>query len=706
LNRTTSDLSAEVRSEAAFVDRFDVDVSLGKVVGSLTPTGVPRRGVDKEGVLEIDHGALRIRPLIEEGWGRSVLTYGPYARQNGLMFATFLLNGHNTSQSEVLPESMKSRLVRWLQGHGNGRRNLLQRSRQWVRYPRKGYLIRKVRTWRRMASGEVEPLDENLAVGWFAQAHPVDPNEGGNAFVMHAALGNNGELWVRSSSNLVAVDDGIQNVPMCYVTILRDAGAAYYVASVPDAHGAANYPLFRPCAIDTTASESMVFGGVHQSALGQIGFRVDTRVFGVQIEQIGSLANWFGTAHAADLLEGEGPIDARPAERGGHWSTPVGAFERHHDGVSTQHADAVAVLRPDSRSGLLHLLAAAPEGSGWVGLVWRFRDPAHHYRLEMSRHEVRLLLVLDGQATELARTTTTAIDPEQLNSIQLVDDGRTAHCIVNGQVVFPGRAALDHLWSDLGVGICATGTPGGRLISFEAHPSAIDFSRLVQLPAPWFETGEVTVIHDDFTGPHADLTSHATSTGGRPWHHEYGPGTISLTGDGSAAVEATIDRPNPGSTAYTVEWDDPSFVDLSVEITPPGTSVGQRQCGRGGLILWDDPDNFLTISMYLDDAYDGASIAIFSHLDGFEDIYDAVWSMVGKRIYWGVPHRLRVVSDGIHLMTFIDDEPVLYRAITDIYKDRHPLRINRVGLAVNWEWGDDTGTRFAGFTAKIRGSRP
>jgi hypothetical protein len=112
------------------------------------------------------------------------------------------------------------------------------------------------------------------------------------------------------------------------------------------------------------------------------------------------------------------------------------------------------------------------------------------------------------------------------------------------------------------------------------------------------------------------------------------------------------------------------------------------------------------VTMYLDDMYDGASIAIFSHLDGFEEIYDAVWSMVAQKIYWGRAHRLRVVFDGMGLLTYIDDEPVLYRAVTDIYKDRGPFAINRVGIAVNWEWGDDTGSEFRNFVARSRGVMP
>jgi hypothetical protein len=94
-------------------------------------------------------------------------------------------------------------------------------------------------------------------------------------------------------------------------------------------------------------------------------------------------------------------------------------------------------------------------------------------------------------------------------------------------------------------------------------------------------------------------------------------------------------------------------------------------------------------------------VSCFSCLDGFEDIYDAVWSNVGAGIRWGDSHRLRIAFDGMHLMALLDDEPVLYRALTDIYSDASRLLIRRVGLIANWEWGNDTGSTFHKFCARV-----
>lgn len=106
------------------------------------------------------------------------------------------------------------------------------------------------------------------------------------------------------------------------------------------------------------------------------------------------------------------------------------------------------------------------------------------------------------------------------------------------------------------------------------------------------------------------------------------------------------------------------------------------------------------IANWLDDVYDGASVSSFFHLNGFEELYDAVWSNVGNRIQWGVPHQFRAVFDGGRYIVFINDEPLLYRALTDIYPNIKPLHINRVGIVANWEWGDDTGSMFQHFIAR------
>ena len=67
----------------------------------------------------------------------------------------------------------------------------------------------------------------------------------------------------------------------------------------------------------------------------------------------------------------------------------------------------------------------------------------------------------------------------------------------------------------------------------------------------------------------------------------------------------------------------------------------------------------------------------------------------------GITYTLRVIFDGMNYTAFINDEPVLYRCLRDIYPRCRPLAINRIGIVANWEWGDDTGTVFTNFIAKV-----
>lgn len=697
----------EPRSTTGFVDMFGDDRRAGQVVDTSTADGVPRHVTDVERVISIDHGALRIRPMIEQGWGRAMVTYGPIERIPGTMLAVLVLNGHNTSQSEPLPDSFQSRVLQWALGHASAPRSLaIRRLGQWLRYPRKRYMVRKLRTWNHMARGGVDRLDENLAVGWFTSRRPGAPGSDGNAFVMHAALGDNGELWSHTEGALLPVATGIQNLPMCYVTILRAQGAAYYLGSLPRAHGAAPYPLVRPLGIDTGGSETTLYAGVHQAALGQIGFRVDTRVYGIQVSHVPEFAEWFGTACIADRMIGDGePAAGSTPDIGLPWIDADGAFVRTPAGLRSIRAGTCAVRSPTNRIGLVHVhVTPLADGTGSFGLLLRSASDGTHCRLELSPTSCRLLAVDADGPHALAEQHGRALTFDQTSRVQVVDDGTDIRVAIDGIEVFGGSVQLPDRLAGDGVGVFANGTGAARFERFEAHPAEIDLGKALRLAAPWQQDGDVTLIADDFGGAEgSDLDGRVTPVGGVAWTRSYGQGRI-VVAAGCAAVDASTERPNPGSTAYTVPWSRPDLVDVSVDVTPPGSGAGEHERGRGGLLLWDDELNFISISMYVDDGYDGASIAIFSHLDGFEDIYDAVWSMVSQKIYWGRTHRLRVVSDGMHVLVYIDDEPVLYRALSDIYVDREPMTINRVGIVVNWEWGDDTGTSFGNFSARARGS--
>jgi hypothetical protein len=180
-----------------------------------------------------------------------------------------------------------------------------------------------------------------------------------------------------------------------------------------------------------------------------------------------------------------------------------------------------------------------------------------------------------------------------------------------------------------------------------------------------------------------------------------GNGVIEVTGDGGARIRGSVEAPCPGRTAYCLDWAHPEFADLEVTITPPGTQRGQKEKSRAGFVLFQNRDNYFIVNVWLADGYQGASVSSFFKLGGFEDLYDAVWTNVGDRIYWGKPFRLRLCCDGERYLVYVNKEPVLYRAFRDVYADVERLRIRKVGLIANWEWGCDTGSKFEQFAACI-----
>lgn len=701
--------NAPLNVAAAFSDLFTDSQPRGAVIGRPSPAGILRQGVDVEGVISIDNHALRIEPLTKPGWGRAGLAYGPFARQNGLAFGVCMLNGHNTSQTGHLTQSVPRRLARW--ALGSETESLAQRLWRWSRNGHKRILLRQVRRWiwsNRLYRDEGLGLNENLAVGWFPQAVPSDPIAAGNGFIVHARGPENGELWARVGAQPQPVIRSLQNVPVTFVIILREQGAAYYAASLPNAHGLPAYPHLRPLAIDPFANDGQVYAGLHQSVLGQIGFRVDTRVYGAQVAQIAELATWFGAAHAADLLTGSGALDEAEAAAGGRWRTLGGSYARTTHGARATGTNNLAVLDPQAPSGLVHAIVHPSDARMSTSLVWRFQDEANFWRLHISATAVRLMVQQEGAWENIAADSAPPLVPAADNSVQIMDDGETFGVYMNGRLLFDTWFTDRRLQAASGVGLYNPEIGTAVYVRrFEAHPRHIPMPAAFQLPAAWTpdtrgasQEKQYVVVHDTFSGAAGDLSGHAAGEGNLVWQRDLGTGQIKLTGASAARVTASAWQPNPGRTIYTLPWRDADYADLAVTITPPGTARGQWENGRGGLTFWQDVDNYILISTWLDDTYAGASISSFFQLRGFEDIYDAVWTNVGDRIRWGEAYNLRVAFNGMRYIAYVNQEPVLYRALSDVYPTTARLQIRRVGIVANWEWGNDTGSTFHHFTAQ------
>ncbi|MDQ4130414.1 MAG: PIG-L family deacetylase, partial [Actinomycetota bacterium] len=659
-----------------FSDRFLDDRPPGQVIGSTTSSGERRGGVDAERRIGIDHGALRIQPLVQPGWGRAGIAYGPFERLPGLTLTASVLNGHNASRSDPRREGRRARLRRWA-------RELPQ-----VRLRRPEH-------------------DDNLAVGWFPQPAPADPLAGGNGMIMHSASTLNGELRAHAAGRQMRIHRGVQNLPIQYVVALRERGAIYYAASVAGASGLTGHPHMRPAGIDHLSAEPVLHAGVHQCIVGEVGYRADTRVPEIRVGMVPELERWYATAQAADRLRGSGPLAQSAAETGEVWEAS-GTLLRSSDGLRGGEDGGTALLRPSAPCGLVHAVVQTGSDGGRAGLVWRADEAGACWRVQVDDRKAELAIHEEGTSSVVASSQDWKLRPNHLHALQILDDGATFGVHLDGELLF-GRWLADPRGADArGVGITLGGATDIRVRDFEAHRRAVPIPPAIDLGPFWAERGTLPWIVEGFAGLPADLAGGRTQDGNREWRRVLGRGAIDRTGQGGARVRADRQHPNPGRTAYVVDWHDPTFADVEVEITPPGTARGQGENGRGGIVLWQDEDNYLIVNTWLDDLprHDGSAISAFYIAQGKEDMYDAVWSNVGRMVTWGARYRLRVACDGERFLTWLNGEPVLYRALVDIRRDAPRLALRAVGLTANWEWGDDTGSVFHRFTARAKGADP
>ena len=649
-------------------DWYPDPMAEGSVIGSVGPGGALRRGVDVENRVSADNGALRFEPLDRPGWGRQGVAYGPFPPEPGLAFAAHVLNGHHASQTYYFHEpSRRTRLRRWL---GEARRGRFRRPHHY----------------------------ENLAVGFFPEPVPSDPLKDAHAFVVHAATEDNGELWVASLGRPVRAVRGVLNVPFVFVIVLRhDGEAAYYTSSLPGTTGAAPYPALRPLGIGSILGGTpSVFGGIQQRILGEVGYRVATRVYGARVAVVPEWGNWYGSAAVADRLYGEGALVGTTAERGATWQElGASSLQRTPDGVrATGPEPSGASLSVGTSVGLLRALLR-PTADGTAEVCWG--EP----------HGATARVSVDATGAAVGGLGGAAVDrfalpegntPERV--VQVLDDGRRVAVHVDGALLG------DRWWPSNGdateVGIVASA--GSTVRFFEAHAREIAMPSAIDVGPVWQPPPSRVVFDERFDLTADDLVGSTTPSGGRTWDRAEGLGRISLRGVEGARVVASRHEPNPGRTIFTVDWDDPSFADVSIEMTPPGTARGQGEAGRVGMVFWQDPENYLVVNVYVDDDFDGASISTFYRIGGHENMYDAVWTLVRGMTY-GERCTLRTAFDGERFLSWANEEPALVRALTDVYPDAPRLRIERLGLIVNEEWGDDTGSVIHRYLGAVRADR-
>ncbi|GIW25563.1 hypothetical protein [Meiothermus sp.] len=608
-------------------DCFTQEALPGEVIGSASDCGSVRLGVDAEAKISVEGGALRFAPLDTPGWGRQGIAYGPFVRRAGLAFGVFMLNGHNNSQTAAVFDALPQRLIR-NQGEAG------------LPTPFRAHIL-------------PQAIRENLAVGWFDQPVPTHPLESGQALVMRGHPRENGLLCAAKVRGLHHLLLGIQNNPIYLLSVLREKGVVFYAGSLEGSRHLPALPKLRPLAIDPYSPTAQgLFAGIHQSVLGEPGYRADTRVYGVRVVDVPA---W--QTHATALIADAQPQLGRKAALGGVW----------------QLEGPCMLVRPEEPGGLFHVCLTAPSG-----LFWRYRDPRHYLALELGLKEIRLRLQYGQKQYTLAAEPYTG-EAQQPHWVQILDDGKTIGITLDGRPLFSEKPMLEHrLAEEVGVGLV------GQAADLEVHPREVRLPPELELGQPWQARGQTTV--------YAPYLNHAAEDLLISWEPTLGRGRL-VPAEGGLQIEAAgLER-----TLYTMPWESADLADLEVEILPPGQRVGQNQQSRAGVCFWQDAKHHLVVSLRLGD--NESSVVAGLRFAGYEDPRDVVLSRVPDLLYHGVPVRLRVVCDGWRFQVYLDDEPVLYRALSDIYPGADRLYIRRVGLGVSG-YGEDSGSIFRSWVAR------
>lgn len=683
-------------------DDFHGSVPPGKLIGTLSTSGHPRLGADPEKVLSMDRSGLRIGGLSRPGWGRSCVAYGPVALRPGLVLSVHVLNGHQASQGYRL-RRLAPRLVQWVQGsrtvrpsparlvrllRANRRLSAARRLRGWARNTgtSDSPLARRVAPLaRRRTRLEAEAaLADNLVVGLFDGPVASDLSKVVAGFRFRSRSELSGDLDAVTGGRTTSVLDRLTGVPIHLVAIIRQDSVLYGAASVGQVRGLPAHPAVRPLLIDPLPGHSFGFPAVQQIVSGEIGFSVDTRVFGLKALEVDALGAWFAGAHLADSFQDSGRLDGIEPPTGPQWTVIAGALERGSEGLVASRG-SVALSELTRPSGLLRI-RIGPAQPGFA-LLWRAKGPTSHWRLELADERFRLGNRIDGVDHWLA----VGMLPHRAEIVQVIDDHDGLRILVDDVAVATVAAPADLAFGD-GVGLEALTDGSLGVSALEAYPTELHLpTDFLVGTASDLPQGEAVVVHDAFDGaPRPQLD-------GRPvpqravWRRTLGSGRFTIEGPGSVRIESC-----PNRTAYTVAAHPGGIVDLTTVITAPS---GPDARSRAGLIAFQDAGNMLCVNLWFNDRSDrAASVSSFLTIDGHEDVYDAVWVNVGDRVLGGRPVEMRLITDGALYQVYLDDELVLWRRVEDVYPGAPALRFSRVGLLANWEWGLDTGSRFGCFT--------
>ena len=185
--------------------------------------------------------------------------------------------------------------------------------------------------------------------------------------------------------------------------------------------------MMRPLAVADGRPTTPLHLGVEQNVLGEIGFSVDTRVYGARVVELPALGQWPGTAHAADRLRGNGALTS--SAQGRAWDAPLGGATRTDAGLRTE-APTLVLLDPGTPTGLVRLRLDGTSGPS-PALVWRADPHGDHLRIEITPGTLRLVRRRAGQDQEVAHGEL----PGAPGALEVTDDDATVRVRADGNEI-------------------------------------------------------------------------------------------------------------------------------------------------------------------------------------------------------------------------------------------------------------------------------
>ena len=283
----------------------------------------------------------------------------------------------------------------------------------------------------------------------FRASLPSTPFRMAMDIVIRAAEGENGELCIRLGDRCLPAFRCLKDLQIQYIVALRERGAVYYAASMDGAHGLAATPNMRPIAVDPYDDTPIIYAGVFQSVLGQIGFRADTRVRHLKVRSIPELTGGDHVLFSDRLITG-GTLRAG-------WTNHVGDISISHLGAAARSQKAFATIGVSGPIGLIHANVRLAADSGSVGLAWRIRDARNYMLITLSAQGCSLDRVSNGDTIRILTDQLKSLVPGNTHSFQILDGHGTLSAYLDGDILFDRWVDEPDATPANGIGIAFSG---------------------------------------------------------------------------------------------------------------------------------------------------------------------------------------------------------------------------------------------------------